>query len=235
MSVGRQDTGQLWAYAVDGGDIEMRAVSVFLLTMISFSLQALACVTSPEEAVYQVQHEKFGTIGQEVITRQCKDDQLIIDRKVEVDVRLLFATVYHRDAHYIETWQDDRLVRFEGYTNDNGETFTLVARSIGNGPMVVDGPDGEAEIPKTAIPTDPWTQNLIGRALHFDRTNGDLMEVNVVDAGPDKIEIGGAPVWTHKFILSSKREQELWFGLDGTWLKSKIQHASGVITITRLG
>lgn len=212
----------------------MRGVSVFLLAMVTLSISSLACEPSSEKAVYQVEHDKFGNIGQEILTRQCRNDQLIIDRKVEVNVRFLFATAYHRDAHYIEIWQDDRLIRFEGYTNDNGEEFILIARSVGKGPMIVDGPDGEVEIPQTAIPTDPWNQSLVSRVLHFDRTNGDLMKVNVVDAGLETIQIGEHAIWTHKFIVSSKREQELWFDLDGTWLKSKIQHASGVITITRL-
>jgi len=211
----------------------MRVVLIFLLSLVVWSTASWACVLPREESRYQVEHEAFGSIGEEALTLHCVGDQLVVDRRIDVNVHILFMTAYHRNAHYTEVWQGDRLVRFESETNDNGQQSTLVVRAAASGTMIIDGPDGQSEVPETVIPTDPWNQRIVERGLQFDRTNGDLMEVSVVDAGDDVIEIQGRTIPARKFVLSGMRHQELWFDSAGTWIKSKIMHGTGTITITR--
>lgn len=211
----------------------MRSLLLFLLAMSAWSGSVLACALPVDEIRYRVEHETFGVIGEETLTFQCQGDQLIVDRKVYITVRVLFVPVYRHEALYTEIWQDDRLVRFESRTNANGEQSTLVVQARASGDVIVEGRDGQVELPDTVIPTDPWHQNIVDRALLFDRSNGHLIEVNVADAGADEIQIDEDLICARKFVVTGKREQELWFGPDGTWLKSKILHESGAITITR--
>ena len=211
----------------------MRSLIVFLLVMITSSASLLACDPPGEENFYEVKHELFGHIGQEILTLRCSDDKIMIDRKIHVTVRVLLMVAYRRDAHYTETWQNDRLVRFEGYTNDNGQESRLLAHAAADGSMIIDGPEGQIEVPQAVIPTDPWNQSFIDRALQFDRIDGDLVTVAVTAAGEEEIEIEERLTRARKFLLSGERKQEFWFGLDGRWLKSRILHASGAITITR--
>ncbi|MGI9434592.1 MAG: DUF6134 family protein [Geminicoccaceae bacterium] len=211
----------------------MRSLLLFLLAMFAWSGSVLACASPAEEIRYRVEHETFGVIGEEILTVLCQDDQLIIERKVDVTVRLLFVTVYRHEALYTEVWQDDRLVRFESRTNANGERSTLVVQAQANGSVIVEGRDGQVELSDMVVPTDPWHQNIVDRALQFDRSDGHLIEVNVADAGADEILIDEDLICARKFVVTGKREQELWFGPDGTWLKSKILHESGAVTITR--
>lgn len=211
----------------------MRSLPLFLLAMLAWSGSVLACALPTNETRYRVEHETFGVIGEETLTFHCQDGQLIVDRKVDVTVRVFFVPVYRHEALYTETWQDDRLVRFESRTNANGERSTLVVRARASGGVIVEGRDGQVELPDTVVPTDPWHQNIVDRALLFDRNDGHLIEVNVADAGTDEIRIDEDLIRARKFVVTGKREQELWFGPDGTWLKSKILHESGAVTITR--
>jgi len=61
------------------------------------------------------------------------------------------------------------------------------------------------------------------------------MDVTVTDEGEERLTIAGHPVDTRRFVISGKREQTLWFDQrSGLWLKSRIEHGTGDIVITRM-
>jgi len=213
----------------------LRAGYIFLFSIIAWSNAAAACSVFAEEARYRVEHEIFGTIGQEVLSMRCEDGLVIVERTVDVDVRLLISSLYQRHAHYVEVWRDDRLIRFEGSTDDNGEQTTLKAEVETDQTMVIKGQDAQITAPITVIPTDPWHLKLVNRQELFDRKDGRVMNVAVLNAGHDRLTIGGHQIDATKIIVTGKREQDLWFDRkSGFWLKSTIKHGTGDITITRM-
>ncbi len=213
----------------------LRAGCLVLLTIMTWSSAAAACGVAEDEARYRIEHEIFGAIGEETLSLHCEGDRVIVDRTVDVDVRLLVGSLYQRRAHYVETWQDDYLIRFDGETDDNGEHTTLRAETTADRAIAITGTDASISAQATVIPTDPWHLKLITREMLFDRKDGKLMDVTVTDEGEERLTIAGHPVDTRKFVISGKREQTLWFDQrSGLWLKSRIEHGTGDIVITRM-
>jgi hypothetical protein len=210
----------------------MRSAFLFALAILAWSVPARACVLPTEEALYRIEHEAFGDIGREVVTARCEGEQLVVDRTVEVTVRLLLVTAYHREAHYREIWQDGRLIRFDSQTDDNGRQIAVSARTAGER-VVIEGPEGPRQAPSTVVPSDPWNQSVVDRTLVFDRTDGKVLQVNVADRGEEAIEVDGHTIWARKFVVSGDLERELWYDHAGALVKSWFRREGGAITITR--
>ena len=210
----------------------MRSALVFSLAMLAWSVPSLACAPPAERTLYRIEHESFGDIGREVLTFRCEGEQLVVDRTVQITVRVLFVTAYRREAHYREIWQDGRLIRFESHTDDNGRRIVVVARAAGGG-VIIEGPDGPREVPSTVVPTDPWNQNVVDRTLLFDRTDGKVLQVNVADAGQEPVQVDGRTICARKYVVSGDLELELWYDPRGAWLKSRLRREGGAITMTR--
>jgi Family of unknown function (DUF6134) len=210
----------------------MRSAFVSALAILAWSVPALACDPPLEQTHYRIEHEVFGDIGREVVTVRCEGEQLVVDRTVEVTVRVLLVTAYHHEARYREIWQDGRLIRFESQTDDNGRRIAVSARTAGER-VVIEGPEGPRQAPSTVIPSDPWNQSVVDRTLVFDRTDGKVLQVNLTDAGEEPIEVDGYTISARKYVVSGDLERELWYDHTGAWLKSRFRREGGAITITR--
>jgi hypothetical protein len=213
-------------------------MSRFCLTLfcafLVFSAPAAACEMQAANAVYQIQHDSFGTIGEERLQARCEGNLTIIERTVDVEVSLFNVLLHSRQANYIEIWRNQQLLKFVGHTDDNGEQSSIKAAFISDESLRIDVAGKIIETASTSIPTDPWHIKLIGRTKLFDRVDGHAIHATVIDAGQKQLSINGVSIASHKFLVSGKREQELWFEREsGLWLKSKIKHPTGDIMIIR--
>lgn len=212
----------------------LRAGCILLFAVVVWPTPSIACELFADEARYRIDHEVFGTIGEEKLTVRCDDDRVVVDRTVDVDVRFAMISLHRRQAHYTEVWRGERLIRFQGRTDDNGERTTLAAEVVSNEAIELHGSGAPIRASRMAMPTDPWHVKLIHRTLLFDRVDGQLDEVRVTDLGMDRLTVDGQEVDARKFAVSGLRDQEIWFDdASGLWLRSRIKHASGDIVITR--
>ena len=213
----------------------LRILRSIILTMIIVgSTPSVACELFGDEARYRIEHEMFGRIGEEILTLRCLDDLVIVNRTVDIDVQVFMASFYQRHARYTEVWRGNRLIRFQGDTDDDGKPMTLAAEVSLDGLIVITGPKTLIKAPLTAMPTDPWHLKLAHRTQLFDRLDGHVSDVEVVDLGTERLTIDGHVIDARKFAVSGPRDQAFWFDrTSGLWLKSIIAHSSGDITITR--
>lgn len=215
----------------------LRTGGILLLSMIVvWSATSAAFDFLAGEARYRIDHEMFGTIGEERLTFHRSMGVIVVDRTVEVDVRFLMASLHRRSARYTEVWQGERLISFQGRTDDNGDRTSLEAEAAAGSVIKIrhSAPSSPIEASPMTMPTDPWHVTLIHRTLLFDRLSGRLERVRVVDLGADRLSVDGQVVETHRYAVSGRRNQEFWFDdRSGLWLRSTIRHASGEVTITR--
>lgn len=211
----------------------LRAGCIILFTILIWSTHSVACELVPEELRYRIEHAMFGTIGEEKLTLRCEAGLVVVDRTVDVDVRFVMASLYRRHARYTEVWRGERLVRFEGSTDDNGEQTTVAAEIVSDDTIEIEGAGSSVSAPLMAMPTDPWHLKLVDRTLLFDRIDGHVFDARVTDLGTDRLNIEGRWIDARRFAVSGQRDQELWFDRSsGLWLRSMIRHASGDIMVT---
>jgi Domain of unknown function (DUF6134) len=196
------------------------------------AVPAVACPDVPPDAAYTIQHASHGVIGRHVIAFTCAGDELIVETAIEAEVRVLRIPVFQRAAHYREVWRDDMLIAFESHFADNGEVYEVSTRADG-GQTVIDGRAGHLLAPPTVVSNHPWNHAVIDRTLLFDTRGGALQRVLVADAGEEAIAVGGRQVRARHYVITGDLERELWYGLDGTWLQSRLDYRGDAITLTR--
>ena len=184
--------------------------------------------------VYKVEHERFGEIGQHVITYSCQGDDLLVETEIAGEVTLLSLPVYRLAGTYREVWRGDRLLSFESEIDDNGETFEVSARAEGD-KMLIDRRRGLIEAPATIVSDHPWNFAVLDRTLLFDARRGKLRHVEVEPLGEETLTIGGREVPARKYQITGDLERLLWYGEDGAWLRSQLEYGGSKVTLTRQG
>jgi hypothetical protein len=202
------------------------------LGLLAWSVPALACVPPVAQALYRIEHETFGHIGRQVLTFRCDGDQLVVDTTVNVAVRVLSFTIYRYEAHYRGVWEGDRLARFESHTDDNGKIEEVLARAAGER-VIIDGPKGQSQAPLSVVPNHPWNLEVIDHTVLFDPVDGRVLQVDATDAGDEPIDADGHRIMARKYLVSGDVQLELWYDESGMWVKSRMEHEQGAVTIIR--
>jgi hypothetical protein len=193
--------------------------------------RARAC-EPPEPFTLRIEHAQLGEIGRHAVDFSCEDGDLVVDTRAEIEVKILLATAYHREARWREVWRGDQLLEFEGTTIDDGEPYRVTAR-LEDERMVIEGRSGRIDAPPDIVPDHPWNEDLIDRPLLFDVRDGVLLEVEAHAAGKELIVAGGREVEAQKFVVSGDIERDLWYAKDGRWLQWRLERAGGTITLIR--
>jgi hypothetical protein len=193
---------------------------------------SLACSHPPERVEYVIHHETYGDVGRHVITFSCQGDDLVVETRVEGEVKLLAIPLFKREATYRELWREGRLIAFDSHFVDNGEIYEVSARADGEH-TVIDGRRGRIEAPATIVSNHPWNYDVLERTLLFDTQRGRLQQVQVTPAGTETITVAGREVAARKYLVTGDLERELWYDDAGNWLQSRLEHDGAKITLTR--
>ena len=193
---------------------------------------ALACAMPTDRAVYQIHHQIYGDIGRHVVNFRCKGDDLVVETDIEVEVKLLFLTVYRRSARQREIWRDDKLIAYEARTEEDGDIVITKAR-VEDDQMVVDGLQGRIAVPLDTVSSHPWNEAVIEREVLFDMKDGELLHVEVASVGEEILDLGGKKIKARKYLVSGDLERELWYDETGNWLQWRLYSNGDAVTISR--
>jgi Family of unknown function (DUF6134) len=193
---------------------------------------ALACTHPPERVEYVIRHDTYGEVGRHVITFACDGEELIVETKIEGEVKVLMVPLFQREGTYREVWRGDRLVAFDSRIVDNGEVYEVRARAEGDHTLI-DGRRGRIEAPPTIVSNHPWNHEVVQRTLLFDTQRGRWQKVQVTPAGADTITVAGRALEAQKYRITGDLERELWYDHAGNWLQSRLEHDGAKITLTR--
>jgi hypothetical protein len=59
------------------------------------------------------------------------------------------------------------------------------------------------------------------------------VEVDVADAGEVPVQVDGRRIIARKYLVSGDLELELWYDESGAWVKWRMHHERGAVTMTR--
>lgn len=194
---------------------------------------AHACDHPPGQDVYKIDHEMFGEIGRHVITYSCQGDDLLVETEISGEVTVMSLPIYKLAGHYREVWRGDRLISFDSKLNDNGEQFEVSARAEGD-QMMIDRRRGIIAAPASIVSDHPWNFAVLDRTLLFDARRGKLRHVQVEPVGEEALLIGGREVPAKRYQMTGDLERVLWYGDDGSLLRSQLEYGSGKVFVTRL-
>jgi len=199
---------------------------------VGLAAAAWAAEVPSGTVVYNIHHEKYGDIGSHRLTFAQSGPDLTVDVENKMKVKVLFVTVYEREARYREVWRGDRLIAYEARTNDGGDHYVTTAKIDGQ-QMIVDGVKKGVRVPLDTVSSHPWNIDVVDRPLIFGQRDGRIHEVQVEPAQSEFVEIGGERIEAQKFVVQGGLERELFYGPDGTWLQWRLKRNGNTVTITR--
>tara|TARA_R110000868_G_scaffold44400_1_gene148358 strand:- start:277 stop:972 length:696 start_codon:yes stop_codon:yes gene_type:complete len=142
--------------------------------------------------------------------------------KATTDVRLKAGlgpiTLFRYALDATETWKDGQLVALKGAVDDNGDDGSVSAMRVGNA-LDVTGTEYTGRVPFGILPSSHWNVAQTQASQLLSSEDGELIEVNVVDKGPDTVSVGDTSVEANRYLMDSDIDVDLWYDEQGRWVK----------------
>ena len=146
------------------------------------------------------------------------------NRRVEInadfDVKVLFINAYSYDHENTEFWTGNCLAGIDSFTNDNGAEFLVKGERTADS-FVVSTQEDKARISAECVQTFAyWNPAILDSNRLLNSQTGEFIEVNVVDGGPDTLELGPNRIAARKYTIEMKDGPiRLWYSPDtDRWL-----------------
>jgi len=166
------------------------------------------------------------SIGHRETQFRLEDDALVVETEIKIDVSIAFITVYKRRERHREVYRDGVLVAFEGWTDDDGERFSVSAVRESDG-LRIDGEDGTYLAPNGALPATFWGEEWIASGQFFDVKKGQLQTPVISEGTPDTVLLDGRSVAATRYTLDGEDKKVLWYDGDGTLVQMHLAARDG--------
>lgn len=172
-------------------------------------------------------------IGTQSVSFARVGEQLTVDIRTEIAVKIAFVTVYRYKQAIQQKWKGDRLEWFEARTDDNGDTRHVQARATEAG-IEIDSPSGRKIAPADIIPTGYWNREIINRSQGID-SKGRIVDLKFAPLGKRPVKIDGRTAEAEFFRVSGEDNGEIGYAPDGSWASLVQNERGNVITFIRDG
>ncbi|MGF1639650.1 MAG: DUF6134 family protein [Rhodospirillales bacterium] len=142
---------------------------------------------------------------------------LLVETRIEIEVKLLFLTLFAYSHRSAETWKGDRLDAFASTTEDNGRRDTVVGRARGPA-FEVTGRRGTALAPGDVMVGSFWNPAIVSHTLLIDPQKGTLKEQVVHDRDRTVLSVDGAPRPVTRYRLTSVLDGDVFYDDQGRWV-----------------
>lgn len=195
------------------------AVLFLSMTLAIASLPARAAVPSGGQLNFTVLREG-DEIGRHVLSFEKAGDDLTVNIRTKIAVKVLFVTAYSFDHEGREVWRNGHLVTLASHTNDDGTEHTLAVQANGSELAV----NGDGQLSKAAlgiIPASLWHEGILAGGAILNTLYGKQMNITVRDAGMENLMVSGRTVAARHYIIEGDLQRELWF--DGDQVLAKVR------------
>ncbi len=147
-------------------------------------------------------------------------DDLQVDIRTRIAVKLAFITVFRFEHDGHEVWHNDRLVSLETKTNDDGTDHSLQAEADGAGDLRIIG-DGKERLAKDSlIPASLWNHSFLDSKELMNSLDGSDLAIDVAFKGDETVSVNGKDVPAKHYSMTGDFARELWYDQD--WVLVKI-------------
>jgi len=192
------------ALLVGAGATENRAAVAALRRTSSQPLRFDILMGDDVIGTHQVEFDGFG-------------DDLLVETRIEIEVKFLFLTLFEYSHRSAETWKADRLEAFASNTNDNGRLDSVIGQARDDG-FEVRGRKGTILAPADIMVGSFWNPEVISHDLLIDPQKGTLKEQVILDRERTTLSIGGKPRPVTRYRLSSVLDGEIYYDDRGQWV-----------------
>ena len=209
----------------------MKILFLILFIFVSFNINAFP-IPKDKKATFDI-IRKNKIIGSAETTFFEKNNDLILETVINIEVKILFFPAYKFFQEYKEIWRNGEFIKFEGYTDFEDEReYFIEGKDIDN-KFIATGMDGEIITDKNIIPLNYWNQEILLQDEVFDTQKGIIRKINIKNIGKEKIIINKKELITNKFLLNASKnpkdkgpfpEYTIWYSEDGELIKFQFKN-----------
>ncbi len=185
---------------------------------------------------YTIHTDQFGKVGVFTNIIRREGASIIVESRTEIAVKFLFVTVFHFSATSTAVWKQGRIVRYEGFTDDDGRTSQVSAHADGE-QLVIDGAAGRVVVPAGVYPQNPWNIGILGARAIMSPKSGRLFPAKISGGEAEDIEHAGQISKTVTYRIDTDRRTWVWYDRDNVPVKFTMERKRGreLLTFTLVG
>ena len=204
----------------------MKCLIIIAIFFLSFSSNSIP-IPKGNKATFDI-IRKNKVIGTIETTFTKKDELLIINTNVDVDVKIFFFPAYKFTQTTKETWLKDEFIEVEGHTNFEDEREYFITGKDTENNFIANGMDGELILDKNILPSNYLNKEILKQKKMFDTQKGIVREIKVTKLDDETIEINKKKIITEKYLLDASGNPKdkgpfpqytLWYAKNGELLK----------------
>ena len=187
--------------------------------------------TEPQDLAFKIVRDGE-EVGQHRIAFRREDGSLLVQSRLEIEVKLLWVTAYRYEQTRSEVWRGRKLVELASVANDDGTFYDIEGRAGPNGMRVTSGRSGNSwTLPPDSVPASYWNVSMVtakGRPL-VDAQSGTILDATVKTIGRERVKVGGQDVVATHYRLGAEQPRDLWYDAQGRWVKMRAKGHDGSV------
>jgi len=171
-------------------------------------------------------------IGTHIYTFSNDGDNLIVDSKINFEIKKLGVSLYKYHAAGTETYKDGILINFNSKTNQNKKD-KYVNIQLKDDKYIIDGSSYKGDANKDYIIGTWWNHSIVNAKAQISAVSGRIIEQKVTFLGKKTINISGKKIKTLHFNFAStdetlskgkKMNTDIWYEEDTlNWIKASFE------------
>ena len=204
----------------------MRYLIIIVIFFLSLSSHGFPIPKGNKATFDIIRKNKIIGTAETIFTK--KDELLIVETNVDINVKIFFFPAYKFNQISKETWSKDGFIEFDGYTKFEDEREYFITGKDSENKFVANGMDGKLFLDKNILPSNYWNKDVLKQKKMFDIQKGIVREIKVSKLEDETIEINKKRIITEKYLLDASTNPKdkgpfsqytLWYAKNGELLK----------------
>ena len=177
---------------------------IILLIFLSFPLSVNAHVQHYEDLnriefdIYR--NNKF--IGTHIFSFEKSGDEITVKSVIKFEIKKFGIVLYSYYAEGVEVYKDEKLIKFNSKTNQNGKN-KYVNIMLENNEYIIDGSSYKGKVPTEYLIGTWWNHSIVKAKAQISAVSGRIIKQKVEFLGEETIKFGDKSYNTLHFNFSS--------------------------------
>ncbi len=208
--------------------------------LICFGAVGVASVARSETPMgvftYAIHTDDFGMVGEFTNVVRRAGASIIVESRTEIAVKMFFVTVFHFSATSTAVWEQGRIIRYDGFTDDDGRTYRVSMHADGE-QVVIDGAAGRVVVPAGVYPHNPWNIGILAARAIMSPKSGRLFPAKISGGHAEDVERAGGISKTVTYRIDTDRSTWVWYDRNDVPVKFVMERKRGreLLTFTLVG
>jgi len=206
-----------------GGRVHLGAMLLwaFLAAIATAGPASAGTQAAPQTLEFEIAHDG-DVVGHHRVTFRQDGDKLIVHSELEIEVAVLFLTVYRYQQTRDEVWRNGKLIALTSTADDDGTPHDIKGAAGPDGGIKVTSGKESWTLPAESVPASYWNMSMVtATGPLVDSLSGKLLHQRVVKLGQETVRAGGRNILATHYRLEAKRPRDVWYDASGRWVKMR--------------